>query len=104
MTFTFTVSSSTSAHIGLSCASLPGRRRLPAARARPRSSFLLSLRSLRFNRRRILSCALLGFAPHLPLDTSAVLGRLLEHEQFQQFDVRNSQQMARGNKLESARL
>jgi len=44
----------------LSCASLPGRRRLPAARASPRSSFLLSLRSLRslrFNRRRILSCA-----------------------------------------------
>ena len=42
-------------------ASLPGRKTRPAARASPRSFCPLSLRSLsslRFSRRRILSCAL----------------------------------------------
>ena len=53
-----TVCSSTSGLISSRCASLPGRKTRPAARASPRSFWPLSLRSLRFNRRRILSCAL----------------------------------------------
>src|SRR5439155_12871814 len=55
------VCSSTSAPISSRCASLPGRKTRPAARASPRPFCplsLRSLRSLRFNRRRILSCAL----------------------------------------------
>src|SRR5439155_7737530 len=55
-----TVCSSTSAPISSRCASLPGRKTRPDARASTRSFYPLSLRSLRsvrFNRRRILSCA-----------------------------------------------
>src|SRR5439155_16572757 len=67
------VCSSTSAPISSRCASLPGRKTRPVTRASPRPFCplsLRSLRSLRFNRRRILSCALRLLSPVKGVDVS----------------------------------